>query len=138
MLEWLSKFGSENEQTGPTDDIHNGPNADIGDERYYIRPDIELWGYDKDKKRDEITLLKQTYSKTGTHSNGCEYYDWCGGKQIFRGTVEEWKKVKANPEEYRESIPVDWDEIVEHMDNFIEMNGEYIYKQEYPHSVLEI
>jgi hypothetical protein len=46
--------------------------------------------------------------------------------------------MKANPEKHRESIPVDWDKLVDHMDNFIKMNGEYIYRKEYPHSVLEI
>jgi len=140
MRKILSKLLSKNEtDDGPDGDVHSDPDANIGDERYRIRPGVELWGYDPNKKRENITIMKQVYSKSGTHSNGAEYYDWRSkGDNIFRGTVEEWGEVKENPEEYMDCIPVDWDEIVEHMDNFIEMNGEYIYRKEYPHSILEI
>lgn len=139
MFEMLSRLWNGEKDDGPDGPVHSDPEAEIGDERYRIRPGVELWGYDPDKKREKITIMKQVYSKTGTHSNGEKYYGWRSrGSDIFRGTVEEWQQVKENPENYMDCIPVDWDEIVDHMDNFIEMNGEYIYRPEYPHSILEI
>jgi len=128
----------DNSNKGPETDQHADENAEIGDERYIIRPYGELFGYDKEHHRKRIELYKQTYKQNATFKNGKKSYGWRHSKTIFRGTVEEWEKHKNNPEKYRETIPVDWDDIVDHMDNFIEMNGEYIYRKEYPHSVLEI
>lgn len=132
-----SLFVTDTSNKGPDEDLHEDENAEIGDERYIIIPYGELFGYDKEHHRKNIELAKQKYRKNGTYTNGKKSYGWLHSKTIFRGTVEDWNKMKNNPEKYRESIPVDWDKLVQHMDNFIEMNGSYIYREEYPHSVLE-
>jgi hypothetical protein len=130
LVDWLRKlwYGDEDSK-GPDEDIHSDPDANIGDERYHIKPHGELFGYDNEHHVKKLELYRQKYKTSGTFHNGKKSYDWQHSKTIFQGTVEEWEEMKANPEKHRESIPVDWDKLVDHMDNFIKMNGEYISKR---------
>lgn len=92
MFEWLWQFKErifETEDTGPEEDVHQDEGANIGDERYFIRPGGELWGYDKEHHMEKIEIIRQKYQKNATFNNGKKSYGWMSSETIFRGTVED-------------------------------------------------
>ena len=137
LTDWFRNILSEPDN-GPNEDIHEDENANIGDKRYYVRPMGEIFGYDKDLCSDKIYLDRQTYRKNATYGNGKKSYAWMSGKTIFRGSIEEWEQVKENPEEHFQDIPVEWNKIVKHVDNFIDIHKENINNKTYPHGVMNI
>lgn len=100
-------FMSDDSNGWPEKDQHEDESAEIGDERYFIMPFGELFGYEKEYHVKQIEICRQRYSQNGTYTNGKKSYGWRDTETIFRGTVEDWEEHKKNPEKYRKSIPVD-------------------------------
>ena len=131
-------WAGDDSDVGPIEDTHEDENAQIGDTRYYVQPMGEIMGYDSEGDRKRIHVSRQKYAENGVYKNGNKHYMWKKSKRIFKGSIEEWEQVKENPEEHFQDIPVEWEKIIEHVDNFIDINREYLNLKEYPHSVLKI
>lgn len=137
MFGILSRLSKDNSDNGPCEDQHQDENACVGDTRIYVRPSGEIWGYDKDVAKGKFRVSRQNYQENATFQNGKKSYAWREGRTIFRGSPSEWNSVKNNPENHFTDIPVIWDDIVEHVDNFLEIHSEYLDCEEYPHGVLK-
>jgi len=133
-----SVFKSDDTDNGPEEDIHQDENATVGDTRYRVIPMGKIFNYDIESHHNQIYVYEERYRETATYNNGNHHYDWMNSDTIFRGSIEKWNRIKNEPEEYRKTIPVHLNEIVNQVDLFIEKNGEYITREEYPHSIIKI
>ncbi len=139
MFKLLSALKDRTEsEKGPEEDIHTDPDAKVGDTRIYVRPMGEIFGYDSDHVVDQFMVSRQRYRSNATYHNGKKHYGWMEGRTIFRGTPEDWESVKSNPKNHFEDIPIQWDEIVDHVDAFLELHGDQLNVPEYPHGVLKL
>lgn len=139
MLSVLSRLaGGSDDDNLPDEDVHEEPNADIGDKRISAVPMGEIFGYDSDVAQGKFIVTREYYGETATYGNGVKHYGWRKGKTLFRGTPEEWRQAKANPERYFEDIPVVWNEITAHVDAFLDLHEDQLDTAEYPHSTLNL
>ena len=133
-----SIFGASDESPdGPVEDQHEDENAAVGDTRIKVVPRGEVWGYDKDFARGEIVLRREKYKKSATYSTGAEHFSWRHERTLFQGTPDKWRQIKDSPEQLMDDVPWNWDQIVEHVDSFLEENGDTLDSPDYPDSTLQ-
>lgn len=134
-----SLFGSSSaaDEEPSEEELHEELDASIGDTRIYVRPMGEVFEY-SEQFAGKFFVTRQRYKQTATHSTGAKYYGWREGKTLFRGTVEEWEAVKAAPGEHFTDIPAEWEEVVAHVDGFLDIHGNQLDTKEYPHGVLNL
>lgn len=138
IVGWIKSFTSEDNPDCPDEDQHQDENAEIGDKRIQVVPLGEIFGYDVDRINGMFTIERQVYKWTATYSNGNKAYGWRSDRPLFRGTPEEWRSIKDNPEDKFEDIPANWDEIVDHTEQFLEIHEGQLDSPEYPHSTMKI
>ena len=98
----------------------------------------EIFGYDSDVINNEFVIHRQVYRETATYGSGYKHYGWRTKDTLFKGSTSKWRDIKDNPSKIMEYIPHNWDEIVEHTDNFLEIHEDYIDDPNYPHSILKM
>lgn len=87
MFDLVSKIWSnEEKEQNPQVDVHQDENAEIGDIRYIIKTEGQIFGYEKD--RNKINLVKQVYTEGGSFHDGRKIFKWRRKKKVFRGTIK--------------------------------------------------